>query len=198
MPEAVGRRAAHALLEEISRGGVVDSEHQARARPPAAAALHGGLRACSRPRPRCCRPPAAQGLAEPAIVRLAEAAGARSRRDLAYGASAVHSRAVDMERAPSESHSVAQLQRDEARPLERRLSGAAGPRQGLALLFCALGPEELSEVRLGPLTPHAVRTLRHLKAFFGVTFNVRPEAASRTIFLTCIGAGLRNASRRLT
>ncbi len=30
MPEAVGRRAAHALLEEISRGGVVDSEHQAR------------------------------------------------------------------------------------------------------------------------------------------------------------------------
>ena len=70
--------------------------------------------------------------------------------------------------------------------------------QGLALLFCALGPEELSKVRLGPLTPHAVRTLRHLKAFFGVTFNVRPEAASRTIFLSCIGAGLRNASRRLT
>ena len=30
LPEAVGRRAAHALLEEISRGGVVDSEHQAR------------------------------------------------------------------------------------------------------------------------------------------------------------------------
>ena len=90
------------------------------------------------------------------------------------------------------------LQRDHARPLERRLRGAAGPRQGLALLFCALGPEELSELRLGPLTPHAVRTLRHLKAFFGVTFNVRPEAASRTIFLTCIGAGLRNASRRLT
>ncbi len=59
MPEAVGRRAAHALLEEISRGGVVDSEHQARARPPAAPALHGGLRACSQPCPRCCRPPAA-------------------------------------------------------------------------------------------------------------------------------------------
>lgn len=70
--------------------------------------------------------------------------------------------------------------------------------QGLALLFCAIGPEELGEVRLGPLTPHAVRTLRHLKAFFGVTFNVRPETASRTIFLSCIGAGLRNASKRLT
>ena len=65
------------------------------------------------------------------------------------------------------------------------------------LLFCALGPEELNEVRLGPLTPQAVRTLRHLKAFFGVTFAVKPQAASRTIFLSCIGAGVRNASRKL-
>ena len=30
LPEAVGRHAAHALLEEVSRGGAVDSEHQAR------------------------------------------------------------------------------------------------------------------------------------------------------------------------
>ena len=55
------------------------------------------------------------------------------------------------------------------------------------LLFCALGPEELNEARLGPLTPAAVRTLRHLKAFFGVAFAVKPQAASRTIFLSCIG-----------
>ena len=42
--------------------------------------------------------------------------------------------------------------------------------QGLVLLLCALGPEELSEVRLGPLTPHAVRTLRHIREFFNVQF----------------------------
>ncbi|EIE18987.1 putative RNA 3'-terminal phosphate cyclase [Coccomyxa subellipsoidea C-169] len=70
--------------------------------------------------------------------------------------------------------------------------------QGLVLLFCALGPEELNEVRLGPLTPHAVRTLRHLKAFFGVTFSVKPQAASSTIFLSCIGAGVKNMSKRVS
>ena len=42
--------------------------------------------------------------------------------------------------------------------------------QGLLLLLCALGPEEMSEVRLGPLTPHAVRTLRHIREFFNVQF----------------------------
>lgn len=42
--------------------------------------------------------------------------------------------------------------------------------QGLVLLLCALGPEEMSEVRLGPLTPHAVRTLRHIREFFNVQF----------------------------
>ncbi len=70
--------------------------------------------------------------------------------------------------------------------------------QGLVLLMCALGPEELNEVRLGPLTPHAVRVLRHLKACFGVSFAVRPQAASRTIFLSCIGAGVKNASRKVS
>lgn len=44
------------------------------------------------------------------------------------------------------------------------------PPQGLVLLLCALGPEEMSEVRLGPLTPHAVRTLRHIREFFNVQF----------------------------
>ena len=70
--------------------------------------------------------------------------------------------------------------------------------QGLVILLCALGPEELSEVRLGPLTPHAVRTLRHVKAFFGVTFSVKPQAASKTIFLSCIGAGVKNVSKRIS
>ena len=70
--------------------------------------------------------------------------------------------------------------------------------QGLVILLCALGPEELNEVRLGPLTPHAVRTLRHLKAFFGATFSIKPQAASKTIFLSCIGAGVKNVSKRIS
>ena len=70
--------------------------------------------------------------------------------------------------------------------------------QALLLTLCALGPRELSTVRLGPLTPHAVRTLRHLRDFFGVTFNVAPDAGSQTIFLSCVGAGVRNISKRST
>ncbi len=70
--------------------------------------------------------------------------------------------------------------------------------QGLLLLLCAVGPEEINEVRLGPLTPYAVKTLRHLKEFMGVQFSVRPENSSGTIFLSCIGAGVANSNKRLT
>lgn len=70
--------------------------------------------------------------------------------------------------------------------------------QALLLTLCALGPAEIAQARLSPLSPQAVLTLRHLKDFFGVQFNVRPEASSRTIFLSCIGAGLRNLSKKVT
>lgn len=70
--------------------------------------------------------------------------------------------------------------------------------QGLLLLLCALGPEEINEVRLGPLTPYSVRTLRHLKDFFAVTFSIKPEAESQTLFLKCIGTGHKNMSKRVT
>ncbi|KAL0039835.1 hypothetical protein WJX77_009421 [Trebouxia sp. C0004] len=73
-----------------------------------------------------------------------------------------------------------------------------GTHQGLLLLLCALGPEEINEVRLGPLTPYSVRTLRHLKEFFSVTFSIKPEAESQTLFLRCIGTGHRNMSKRVT
>ena len=69
--------------------------------------------------------------------------------------------------------------------------------QALVLLMCAFGPEEMNEVRLGPLTPYAVKTLRHIKEFLGVQFNVKPENSSGTIFLSCIGAGVSNLSKRI-
>lgn len=69
--------------------------------------------------------------------------------------------------------------------------------QALVLIACAIGPEEINEVRLGPLTPYAVRTLRDIREFFGVQFSVRPERESRTIFLSCIGAGVHNMSKKI-
>jgi RNA 3'-terminal phosphate cyclase-like protein len=72
-----------------------------------------------------------------------------------------------------------------------------GSHQGLVLLMAALGPDEMSEVRLGPLTPYAVRTMRHIKDFFNVQFSVRPERESGTVFLSCIGAGYKNVSKKL-
>ena len=70
--------------------------------------------------------------------------------------------------------------------------------QPLVLLLMAIGPEQLSKVRLGRLTPRAVKTLRVIKAFFGVTFDIRPEPDSGTVFLSTVGAGIRNIARRAT
>ena len=44
----------------------------------------------------------------------------------------------------------------------------------------------------------AVKTLRVIKAFFGVTFDIRPEPDSGTVFLSTVGAGIRNIARRAT
>lgn len=54
------------------------------------------------------------------------------------------------------------------------------------------------QLRLGPLTPQAVRVLRHIKDFFGVQFSMRTEQASQTVFMSCIGAGLKNLARKTT
>jgi RNA 3'-terminal phosphate cyclase-like protein len=42
-----------------------------------------------------------------------------------------------------------------------------------------------------------VHTLRLLRDFLGVTFDVRPEAASGTVLLSCIGCGMKNLGRRV-
>ena len=70
--------------------------------------------------------------------------------------------------------------------------------QPLVLLLMSIGPEQISRVRLGQLTPRAVQTLRIVKAFFGVTFNIQPEPDSGTVFLSTVGAGIKNISRRAT
>ncbi len=68
----------------------------------------------------------------------------------------------------------------------------AAATQALILMVGALGPAELNECRLGPLTPYAVQTLRHLRDFLGTVFTIKPEPDSSTIFLSCVGAGIKN------
>ena len=75
---------------------------------------------------------------------------------------------------------------------------AAGVGPGLVLALCALGPQEISTVRLGPLTPYAVTMLRHIRDILGITFSIKPEGQSQTLFLSCIGSGLRNTAKRVT
>ena len=64
--------------------------------------------------------------------------------------------------------------------------------QVLILCVCAMGPAEINECRLGPLTPYAVQMLRHLRDFLDTVFTVKPEQDSSTLFLSCVGAGIKN------
>jgi RNA 3'-terminal phosphate cyclase-like protein len=72
-----------------------------------------------------------------------------------------------------------------------------GARQALLLTLAALGPPELNRIRIGAISPPALHTLRLLRDFLGVTFDVRPEAASGTVLLSCIGCGMKNLGRRV-
>lgn len=65
-------------------------------------------------------------------------------------------------------------------------------------LLPPLHPLHPLQVRLGPLTPYAVHTLRHIREFFGVMFDMKAETSSGTIMLTCIGCGLKNINRKIT
>lgn len=75
---------------------------------------------------------------------------------------------------------------------------ADGTHQEILLLLCALGPELLSEIRLGPLTPGAIQMVRLVKDFFSVVFDICPESEFHTIFLSCVGVGMKNIGRKVT
>jgi len=70
--------------------------------------------------------------------------------------------------------------------------------QGLMVSLMALTPEDVSRIRLGKLTPHCIRTLRHLRDFFGIMFRIRADAEDGTVLLSCVGTGFKNMSRRYT
>eukprot|EP00741_Cyanophora_paradoxa_P006305 tig00000989_g6112.t1 len=69
--------------------------------------------------------------------------------------------------------------------------------QGTMLLLMALGPEDVSKIRLGKLSPYTVELLRHIRQFFSVTFKVKVDPESDTLLASCLGAGFTNMSRRV-
>jgi hypothetical protein len=72
-----------------------------------------------------------------------------------------------------------------------------GAHQALAVTLAALGPPEVNRVRLGPLSLHTVKTLRHILDFLGVHFDIKPDTDSQTILLSCVGAGITSLGRRV-
>lgn len=70
--------------------------------------------------------------------------------------------------------------------------------QPLLLTLMCLGPEDVSRVRIGLLSDFSVGTLRHLKDFLGVTFQIDTDPADGSLVLACRGVGFKNTSQRVT
>ncbi|EOA20860.1 hypothetical protein CARUB_v10001197mg [Capsella rubella] len=70
--------------------------------------------------------------------------------------------------------------------------------QGLLFILCASCQPDVSKVRVGTLSSYGVETLRNIKEFMGVEFNIRPDPSTGTVILKCVGSGLVNLSRKLS
>ncbi|KAI9204732.1 RNA 3'-terminal phosphate cyclase domain-containing protein [Polychytrium aggregatum] len=68
--------------------------------------------------------------------------------------------------------------------------------QWLWLLMLALGPEDVSKIRTGPLTPFTIQYLRDIKTILGVTFKIKPDPETHTVLLTCVGIGHVNLNKK--
>jgi RNA 3'-terminal phosphate cyclase-like protein len=70
--------------------------------------------------------------------------------------------------------------------------------QSLMFTMMTLSPEDVTKVRTGPLTQYSIKTLRHLKAFFGTTFKLKPDPETGTVFASCLGKGYKNMAKKVT
>ncbi|RUP43445.1 RNA 3'-terminal phosphate cyclase/enolpyruvate transferase [Jimgerdemannia flammicorona] len=108
---------------------------------------------------------------------------------------------LSAERAAEKGETPEDLSRVAAKMLlaEVRRGGCVdSANQWLNLLFMVLGPEDVSKVRVGKLTPFTIQYLRDLKDFFGVAFKIKPDATSQTIMMACLGIGYSNANKKTT
>lgn len=86
--------------------------------------------------------------------------------------------------------------------------------QSMALLLMALGPQDVGKARFGQLTPQAIVTLRDLRQFMGITFQLKSQrhevtqteadedeeeevAASfvEEVVVSCVGGAIRGARK---
>lgn len=70
--------------------------------------------------------------------------------------------------------------------------------QCLMIQLMVMTPEDVSKIRLGPLTTNAIKLLRIIRDAFGITFKVREDKSNGTVLLSCLGSGSRNTSRKVT
>lgn len=45
---------------------------------------------------------------------------------------------------------------------------------------------------------HSIQFLRHLRDVFGITFKIKPDPATKTVFLSCLGTGFKNLAKKVT
>ncbi|OIW20645.1 hypothetical protein TanjilG_18583 [Lupinus angustifolius] len=70
--------------------------------------------------------------------------------------------------------------------------------QGLLFLLCALCPQDVSKVRVGKLSPHGVETLRNIRDLLNLKFIIKPDPNTESVFLKCVGFGMKNLSRKVS
>lgn len=70
--------------------------------------------------------------------------------------------------------------------------------QGLLFIMCALCPPDVSRVRVGQLTPHAIETHQNIKDFLDVKFIIKYDPNSYTVTLKCVGAGVKNLAWKIS
>lgn len=70
--------------------------------------------------------------------------------------------------------------------------------QSLAVVLMALGPEDVGRLRCGPLSLHAIQTLRLVRDALGVTFKIRADEGTGTVLLSCLGSGFKNYAKKVT
>ncbi|RKP04120.1 hypothetical protein CXG81DRAFT_8650 [Caulochytrium protostelioides] len=80
---------------------------------------------------------------------------------------------------------------------EIQMGGAvATSSQWLVLLMMALGPEDVSTIRLGMLSNFTMQFLRDLRTFMNVTFKFTNTGKNGGVQASCFGTGFANISRR--
>ena len=68
--------------------------------------------------------------------------------------------------------------------------------QGIVLLLMALCTQDVSKVRLGRISKHTVNLLRLVKDLLGITFKIKEDPQTGTIFASCLGLGYTNIWRQ--